>query len=91
MRVSTIASHKCCQSFVINQSKYIYVTTRFAKEPTSLLSVDTSDDLDPTHCTMLNQNFLRTLFVLEGCTRRADLEQAMDWQKKGRVLVYAVH
>ena len=70
--------------------QFVYVTTRFAKQPASLLSVDTSDDLDPTHITMLNQDFLRTLFVLEGAKRRADLETRMDWQGKGRVLVYEV-
>lgn len=69
-------------------SKFVYVTTRFAKDPQSLLDVDTSDDLDPTHITMLNQDFLRVLFVLEGFKRRADLETQMDWMKKGRVLVY---
>lgn len=72
-------------------SKFVYVTTRFAQSPTSLLIVDTSDDLDPTHITMLSQDFLRTLFVLEGCTRRTDLEARLDWQGKGRVLVYEVH
>lgn len=69
-------------------SKFCYVTTRFAKHPTHLLDVDTSDDLDPTHISMLNQDFLRVLFVLEGFKRRADLEERMDWQQKGRVLVY---
>jgi glycerol-3-phosphate cytidylyltransferase-like family protein len=67
---------------------FVYVTTRFAKAPDSLLSVDTSDDLDQTHISMLNQTFLRALFVLEGFKRRADLEQAMDWKHLGRVLVY---
>ena len=71
-------------------SKFVYVTTRFAKQPSSLLSVDTSDNLDPTHITLLNQDLLRTLFVLEGAKRRADLETRMDWQGKGRVLVYEV-
>lgn len=69
-------------------TKYVYLTTRFAKAPRHLLDVDTSDDLDPTHITMLNQHFLRLLFVLEGFTRRPDLEARMDWQQKGRVLVY---
>lgn len=69
-------------------TKFVYVTTRFAKAPQSLLDVDTSDDLDPTHITMLNQDFLRVLFVLEGFKRRADLEAMMDWKKLGRVLVY---
>jgi len=69
-------------------TKYVYVTTRFAKAPQSLLDVDTSDDLDPTHISMLNQDLLRVLFILEGFKRRTDLEQRMDWQQKGRVLVY---
>lgn len=69
-------------------SRFVYVTTRFAKNPTHLLDVDTSDDLDPTHCTMLNQSLLRVLFVLEGFRRRADLEAILDWKQLGRVLVY---
>lgn len=69
-------------------SRYVYVTTRFHAAPAHLLDVQTSDDLDPTHISLLNQDFLRLLFVLEGFTRRADLEQRMDWQAKGRVLVY---
>ncbi len=69
-------------------SRYVYLTTRFNLAPTHLLDVMTSDDLDPTHISMLNQDFLRTLFVLEGFKRRADLEQMMDWRQYGRVLVY---
>lgn len=69
-------------------SYLVYVTTRFAKEPTHLLDVDTSDNLDPTHISMLTQPFLRTLFVLEGFKRRPDLEAAMDHRNLGRVLVY---
>lgn len=68
--------------------RLVYVTTRFAKNPSHLLTVDTADDLDPTHITMGTQAFLRLLFVLEGFKRRPDLENAMDWQNKGRVLVY---
>jgi hypothetical protein len=81
--VRQAVTHLCALS-----KHYVYVTTRFAKAPQSLLDVDTSDDLDPTHITMLNQDFLRVLFVLEGFKRRADLEAKMDWQGKGRVLVY---
>lgn len=69
-------------------SRYVYVTTRFHPNPATLLDVATSDGLDPTHISMLNQDFLRVLFVLEGFKRRADLEERMDWMKKGRVLVY---
>ena len=66
----------------------VYLTTRFHPNPQHLLDVATRDDLDPTHITLLNQDFLRTLFVLEGFTRDRDKEIAMDWQRKGRVLVY---
>lgn len=69
--------------------RYVYVTTRFTPDP-HLLDVAGSDHLDPTHISMLNQDLLRTLFVLEGCTRRADLEQKLDWRNLGRVLVYEV-
>ena len=69
-------------------ARLVYVTTRFAQSPQHLLSVDTSDGLDPTHITMLNQSFLRMLFVLEGFRRRADLEAKMDHKGYGRVLVY---
>lgn len=68
--------------------RLVYVTTRFHPNPTHLLDVATSDDLDPTHITLLNQDFLRVLFVLEGFKRRTDLETAMDWKHLGRVLVY---
>jgi cytidyltransferase-like protein len=70
-------------------TRFVYVTTRFTAKP-HLLDVDASDDLDPTHISMLNQDFLRTLFVLEGCTRRPDLEEKVDHLKKGRCLVYEV-
>ena len=44
--------------------------------------------MDPTHITLLNKEFLRCLFVLEGFKSRPDLEDRMDWGNKGRVLVY---
>jgi SAM-dependent methyltransferase len=68
--------------------RFVYVTTRFNQRPADLLDVQTSDDLDPTHISLLPQDLLRALFVLEGFRRRADLEQALDWMRKGRVLVY---
>lgn len=68
--------------------RWIYVTTRFHPDPDNMLSVATSDDLDPTHITMLNQDLLRALFVLHGFKRDREKEQAMDWMHKGRVLVY---
>jgi hypothetical protein len=76
--------------FKLFAPKYIYVTTRFAKQPDHLLSVETEFDADPTHITCLTKPFLRTLFILEGCKSRPDLEAKMDWQKKGRCLVFEV-
>ncbi len=70
-------------------TRYVYLTTRFTTQ-THPFGFDHRDDLDPTHVTMLNQDYLRSLFVLHGCTRRADLETRMDWRKLGRVLVYEV-
>jgi 2-polyprenyl-3-methyl-5-hydroxy-6-metoxy-1,4-benzoquinol methylase len=69
-------------------SKYVYVTTRFHPEPAGLLSFTTQFDVDPSHITLLNKEFLRCLFVLEGLRSRPDLEKQMDWANKGRVLVY---
>ncbi len=68
-------------------SKFIYVTTRFHPEPASLVDFTTQFDVDPSHITLLNKDFLRLLFVLEGCRSRPDLEAKMDWGNKGRVLV----
>jgi len=79
--------HELCRI----SGQFVYVTTRFTQNwtmPHAILSVDTKDDLDPTHITMLNKDLLRLLFVLEGFKRRADLEERMDWQRKGRCLVY---
>lgn len=70
-------------------SRYVYVTTRFNQAPASLFDVQTSDDLDPTHISLLPMDLLRLLFVLEGFRRCPILEQAMDWKNYGRVLVYA--
>jgi 2-polyprenyl-3-methyl-5-hydroxy-6-metoxy-1,4-benzoquinol methylase len=69
-------------------SRYVYATTRFHPDPTSLLDFTTDFETDPTHVTLLAKDLLRVLFVLEGFTRRADLEARMDWGGKGRVLVY---
>ena len=69
-------------------SRFVYVTTRFHPEPDNLLSLTTDFETDPTHVTLMTKSLLRTLFVLEGLERRADLEERMDWGGKGRVLVY---
>ena len=68
--------------------RFVYVTTRFHPEPAGLLDVTTDLETDPTHITLLAKDLLRSLFVLEGFRRRADLEERMDWAGKGRVLVY---
>lgn len=72
-------------------SKYVYVTTRFHPEPYGLLDITNQFDVDPTHLTLMNKDFLRLLFVLQGLKSRPDLEARMDWLKKGRVLVYEKH
>jgi SAM-dependent methyltransferase len=69
-------------------SRFVYLTTRFHPDPATLLDFTTQFEVDPTHITLLNKDFLRVLFVLEGFGRRADLEERMDWAGKNRVLVY---
>jgi 2-polyprenyl-3-methyl-5-hydroxy-6-metoxy-1,4-benzoquinol methylase len=68
-------------------STFIYVTTRFHPNPSSLLDFTTQFDVDPSHITLLNKDMLRLMFVLECCRSRPDLEARMDWGNKGRVLV----
>ena len=72
-------------------SRFVYVTTRFHPNPTSLLDVTTQFDVDPTHITLMNKDFLRLLLVLEGFHGRGDLEAQIDWMKKDRALVYEKH
>ena len=69
-------------------SRFVYVTTRFHPVPAGLLDVTTQFEVDPSHITLLNKDFLRVLFLLEGFRRRQDLESRIDWMGKGRVLVY---
>ena len=69
-------------------SRFVYVTTRFHPNPSTLLDVTTDFETDPTHITLMSKDLLRALFVLEGYGRRADLEELLDWGGKGRVLVY---
>lgn len=69
-------------------TKYVYATTRFHPSPTGLLDITDDKQTDPTHITVLNKDFMRTLFVLEGMRCRPDMEQKLDWKNYGRVLVY---
>lgn len=78
---------KTVENMIRMTSRYIYCTTRFHPAPASLVDFTTQFDVDPTHITLLNKDFLRLMFVLEGCRSRPDLESRMDWGNKGRVLV----
>ena len=78
---------KSVENMVRMTSRFIYCTTRFHPAPASLIDFTTQFDVDPTHITLLNKDFLRLLFVLEGCRSRPDLEARMDWLGKGRVIV----
>jgi SAM-dependent methyltransferase len=78
---------KTVENMVRMTSRYIYCTTRFHPNPASLVDFTTQFDVDPTHITLLNKDFLRLMFVLEGCRSRPDLEARMDWLNKGRVIV----
>ncbi len=69
-------------------SKFLYLTTRFIPSPKTLLDVGTDQATDPSHITVMTKDFLRSLFVLEGLHSRYDLEEALDWKKYGRVLVF---
>jgi ubiquinone/menaquinone biosynthesis C-methylase UbiE len=78
---------KTVENMVRMTSRYVYCTTRFHPAPASLVDFTTQFDVDPTHITLLNKEFLRLMFVMEGCRSRPDLESRMDWGHKGRVLV----
>jgi SAM-dependent methyltransferase len=86
--LTVLQVRKAVEAMCRATSGYVYLTTRFHPDPEELLSFTTQFEVDPSHITLLNKEFLRCLFVLEGMRRRADLEQRMDWAGKGRVLVY---
>ena len=69
-------------------SRLVYVTTRFARTPQTIFDVETEFEADPTHITCMVQPLVRTLFTMQGFRVRQDLQQSMDWLKKGRVLIY---
>jgi SAM-dependent methyltransferase len=69
-------------------SRFIYITTRYSQRHDDLLALDMEPEVDPTHITLLNKDFLRCLFVLQGFRSRPDLEAQMDWKSYGRVLVH---
>ena len=85
--LTVVEVKKAVANMVRLTSRFVYVTTRFHPNPPTLLDFNTSDDLDPSHITLLNKDMLRLMFILEGCRSRPDLEERMDWGRKGRVLV----
>lgn len=78
---------RAVQNMCALSSRYIYVTTRYSKRTNELLAIDTEPEVDASHISLLNKDFLRCLFVLQGCRSRHDLEARMDWKNYGRVLV----
>lgn len=68
-------------------SRWVYGTTRFSSE-NDIFRVDTCDNLDPTHISLVSKSFLKLLFALEGFRYRADLTDAMDWKRYGRTFVF---
>lgn len=86
--LTVLQIRQCVLQICRASSRFVYVTTRFHDDPQSLLSFTTQFEVDPSHISLLNKEFLRCLFVLEGFGSRRDLEQRMDWGRKGRVLVF---
>jgi SAM-dependent methyltransferase len=68
----------------------VYITTRFTPAPAHPWELTDELQVDPSHITRLPQPFVRALCVVNGGTRDATWEAALDWQHKGRVLVYKV-
>jgi hypothetical protein len=85
--LTVVQIQKAVENMCKLSSRYIYVTTRFSKNRDNLLAVETEPEVDPTHISLLNKDFLRCLFVLQGFRSRPDLEERMDWKNYGRVVV----
>ena len=79
-------------TFVTNlcrlSNKYVYITTRFAKNPNTLWDIQTEFEADPTHITLPSITLLRSIMSMNGFRRVRSLEQEIDWMNKKRVLVY---
>ena len=69
-------------------SRYVYISTRYHPSPAGLLDVAMQPTLDSSPATLVNRDFLRVLFVLEGFRRREDLETRINEMRAGRALVY---
>ena len=68
-------------------SRFVYGTTRL-HDREDILSVDTHDQLDPTHISIVSKKFLRLLFILHGFTYRSELALLMDHRALGRTFVF---
>jgi cytidyltransferase-like protein len=86
--LTVLEARRLVQNLCRISSRFVYVTTRFHPNPSTILDITDERHVDPTHITLMTKDLLRVMFVLEGFTCRADLEDRMDWLKKGRVLVY---
>lgn len=74
----------------LHANERVYLTTRFASDPAHPYDVQTEFQADPSHITCLPQPFVRALCVTLGGVRDYEWERLLDWQHKGRVLVYEV-
>lgn len=70
--------------------RYVYITTRFTPNPAHPFDLTDESAVDPSHITCLPQSFVRALCVTMGGRRCREWEEKLDWQHKGRVLVYEV-
>jgi SAM-dependent methyltransferase len=86
--LTLLETRKLVQNLCRVSARFIYITTRFFPNPTSILDVTHEKHVDPTHITVMTKDLLRLLLVLEGFRSRPDLEERLDWLDKGRVLVY---
>ena len=68
----------------------VYLTTRFTADPAHPYDLTTETAVDPSHITLLPQPFVRALCVTMGGQSDPVWEAALDWQRRGRVLVYEV-
>lgn len=85
--LTAVQIQKAVENMCRLSSRFIYVTTRYSKRTAELLALDSEPEVDRSHISLLNKDFLRCMFVLQGYRSRYDLEERMDWKRYGRVLV----
>jgi SAM-dependent methyltransferase len=86
--LTVLETRRLVQNMCRLTSRFVYLTTRFHPNPTTMLDLTDELQVDPTHITVMTKDLLRVMFILEGMKSRPDLEARMDWLNKGRVLVY---